>query len=198
MVGIESAAVLRKDDNGKLHIKETADMGSGKGAAIGGALGAAVGLIAGTALVAPVVVGGLIGGLAAKLRDSGFNNDRLERLGEQLPAGSSMIIALVEHTWVDQVRDELAEQAADIVVDGLAEDVAQQLDAHHDVTYGALRTEGSVTVGREITDDGEGVEGAVVTADEQGVAGGAYVATDDGVVVAAAAADEEKGATSSG
>ena len=35
LIGIVSAAVLRKDEKGKLHIKETADMGGGKGAAPG-------------------------------------------------------------------------------------------------------------------------------------------------------------------
>ena len=45
LIGIQNAAVLRKDQKGKLHIKETADMGGGKGAALGGVGGAAIGLI---------------------------------------------------------------------------------------------------------------------------------------------------------
>ncbi len=67
MIKIEAAAVLRKDQKGKLHIKETADMGGGKGAALGGVAGAAIGLIAGPALLVPAAVGALVGGLAAKL-----------------------------------------------------------------------------------------------------------------------------------
>ena len=78
LIKIENAAVLRKDKKGKLHIKETHDMGGGKGAALGGVGGAAIGLIAGATLAAPVVVGALVGGLVAKLRDSGFSNKRLE------------------------------------------------------------------------------------------------------------------------
>jgi len=46
VIKIENAAVLRKDEKGKLHIKETHDMGGGKGAVLGGVGGAAVGLIA--------------------------------------------------------------------------------------------------------------------------------------------------------
>ena len=69
LIKIENAAVLRKDKKGKLHIKETQDMGGGKGAALGGVGGAAVGLIAGATLAAPAVVGALVGGLVAKLRD---------------------------------------------------------------------------------------------------------------------------------
>jgi len=68
LIGIQNAAVIRKDEKGKLHIKETADMGGGKGAALGGVTGAAIGLLAGPALWVPAAVGALVGGLAAKLR----------------------------------------------------------------------------------------------------------------------------------
>src|SRR5512135_3866851 len=47
LIKIVDAAVLRKDANGKLHIKETADMGGGKGAVIGGIAGGVIGLLAG-------------------------------------------------------------------------------------------------------------------------------------------------------
>ena len=40
LIGIKDAAVIRKDQKGKLHIKETGDMGGGKGAVIGGVVGA--------------------------------------------------------------------------------------------------------------------------------------------------------------
>ena len=36
LIGIENAAVIKKDEDGKLHIKETADLGGGKGAVAGG------------------------------------------------------------------------------------------------------------------------------------------------------------------
>ncbi|MCK4724333.1 MAG: hypothetical protein KAT29_00960, partial [Anaerolineales bacterium] len=84
VIRIENAAVLRKDEKGKLHIKETGDMGGGKGAALGGVAGAAIGIIAGPALVVPVAVGALVGGLVAKWRDSGFSDERLKKLGEGL------------------------------------------------------------------------------------------------------------------
>src|SRR5512145_3045632 len=97
LIKIDNAAVLRKGQNGKLHIKETADMGGGKGAALGGVTGAAIGLIAGPTLLVPAAVGALVGGLTAKLRDSGFSDERLKTLGENLKPGSSAIIAVVEH-----------------------------------------------------------------------------------------------------
>jgi len=47
LIKIENAAVITKDAEGKLRIKETADMGGGKGAAIGGVVGGVIGLLAG-------------------------------------------------------------------------------------------------------------------------------------------------------
>ena len=104
LIGIQAAAVLRKDADGKLHIKETADMGGRKGATMGGVAGAAIGLIAGPALIVPAAVGALVGGLASKWRDSGFSDERLKKLGEGLKPGSSAIVAVVEHRWVADVQ----------------------------------------------------------------------------------------------
>ena len=91
LIGIQNAAVLRRDQKNKLHIKETGDWGGGKGAAAGAVLGGFVGLLAG-----PVgwlgITGAVIGGLAAKLRDSGFSDERLQTLGEALQPGTSAIV----------------------------------------------------------------------------------------------------------
>jgi uncharacterized membrane protein len=110
LIKIENAAVLHKEAKGKLHIKETADLGGKRGAALGGVAGAAIGVIAGPALLVPAAVGALVGGLTAKLRDTGFSDQRLKKVGEGLKPGSSAIIAVVEHTWVDQVKATLAQK----------------------------------------------------------------------------------------
>ena len=131
LIRIENAAVIRKDEKGKLHIRETADVGGGKGAVMGGVAGAAIGLIAGPLLVVPAAVGALVGGLTAKLKDSGFSDERLETLGEGLTPGSSAIVAVIEHKWVAQVQKELEEAGADLMTAQLQADIASQLEAGH-------------------------------------------------------------------
>jgi uncharacterized membrane protein len=182
LIKIENAAVLRKDQKGKLHIKETHDMGGGKGAAIGGVAGAAIGVIAGPALLVPAAVGALVGGLTAKLRDSGFPDERLRRVGEGLGPGSSAIVAVVEHTWVEKVQKELAEQGADILAEQLGADIAAQLQAGHDVAYTALATQSGFMASRVAGNEDE-VEGGEVVIDDTGVYGARYVATKDGFAV---------------
>lgn len=190
LIKIENAAVLRKDAKGKLHIMETHDMGGGKGAAIGGVAGAAIGLIAGATLAAPLTVGALIGGLAAKLRDGGFQDKRLKEIGEGLSPGSSAIIAVVEHTWVKQVEAAVAEAGAQVVTAAISADIADQLQANHDVAYSVIASEDRLAASR-VAGGEDHVEGDQLLVDESGTYGSRFVATKDGFVVEQMAATEE-------
>ena len=190
LIKIENAAVLRKDENGKLHIKETRDMGGGKGAALGGVGGAAIGLIAGPALLVPAAVGALVGGLAAKLRDSGFSNQRLETLGESLQPGTSAIVAVVEHTWVGQVEEALAEAEADVITAEIGADIAAQLEAGHEVAYSALASREGLALGR-VAEGKDVVEAGALVIDDTGIYGGRFIATEDGFAVEETAITDE-------
>lgn len=128
LIGIENAAVLWKDESGKLHFKETGDMRGGKGAAIGGVIGGVVGLIFPPAILAGAAVGAAVGGLSAKLRDSGFPDERLRAVGEGLQPGTSALIAVIEHVWVREVEQELHRYAAEVVTEVIRADVAAQLE----------------------------------------------------------------------
>jgi len=190
LIGIQNAAVIRKDEKGKLHIRETADLGGGRGAALGGVAGAAIGLIAGPALVVPAAVGALVGGLMAKLKDSGFSDERLETLGEGLTPGSSAIVAVIEHKWVDQVQKELEEAGADLVTAQLQADIATQLEAGHEVAYTALAAQEGYAVGRVAGGEDE-VEAETVVVTDDAVVSEQFVATKEGFAVARVTATDE-------
>ena len=189
LIGIVDAAVLRKDAKGKLHIKETADMGGGKGAAIGGVAGAAIGLIAGPALLVPVAVGALIGGLAAKLSDSGFPQQRLKMIGEGMQPGSSAIVAVVEHKWVAEVQGAMAEAGADAVTEAVSADIAAQLEAGHEVAYTAIASEHGFSAAR-LAGGEDSLEGGKLVVDDSGAYGGRFYVTEEGFVVEGLAVDE--------
>jgi uncharacterized membrane protein len=147
LIGIEDAAVITKDAEGKVKIKETADMGAGKGATIGAITGGVLGLLAGP--VGWVALGGAaIGGLAAKLRDSGFPDDQLKQIGEKLTPDSSALVAVIEHRWVAEVERELARQQADVVKQALSDDIQRQLAAGQDVVYTVVADGDTVVAGR--------------------------------------------------
>jgi uncharacterized membrane protein len=167
LIKIVDAAVLSKDANGKLHIKETADMGGGKGAVVGGVIGAVIGVLVGP--IGWAAVGGaVIGGLAAKLHDGGFKDERLKKLGEGLGPGNSAIVAVVEHTWVKQVEKELTDAGADAVTEELSADIAQQLQSGGEVAYTALAT-GDGVVAERVAEHGDFAAGErTSTVDETG------------------------------
>lgn len=190
LIGIVNAAVLRKDEKGKLHIKETADLGGRKGAVLGGVAGAAIGLIAGPALLVPAAVGAVVGKLASNLRDSGFSDQRLRMIGDSMKPGSSVIVAVVEHKWVAQVQQAMAEAGADAVTAALSADIAAQLEAGHEAAYSAIASEQGFSAGRIAGGPGE-VEGGRITIDESGLYGGRFYATEEGFIVEGLAADEE-------
>jgi uncharacterized membrane protein len=181
---VQNAAVIRKDERGKLHIKETADMGSGQGATMGGSLGAAIGVVAGTALVAPAAVGALIGGLSAKAKDAGFKDERLRRIGESLTPGSSALIAVTGPMSVDQFRHSMEAAGADLITETLSAELAAELEAGHDVAYSALMTQGAFVATR-IEGDAEEIDGEVVIDTSEAVTDAQFVATKDGIQVRA-------------
>ncbi len=135
IIGLVDAAVIRKDENGKIHVKETADMSGGKGAGIGALLGGAVGLLAGP--VGLWAGGGAIVGWLAARRDKGFKNERLETVGEGLNPGTSAIIAVVEHKWVEQLEKELVEAGADVTTEGLAQEIQDELNKEEEFAISA-------------------------------------------------------------
>jgi uncharacterized membrane protein len=166
LVSIESAAVLTRDADGKLEIKEPTDWGGGRGAVIGGVTGAAIGLLAG-----PVGwglgLGALVGGLAAKLRDSGFSDARLRKLGESLKPGSSALVAVVEHRWVATLEKQLVEEGADTLTEQIGADIATQLEAGRDVAYTALSSAGVMVASRtSVGEDSADVSSIIVTPED--------------------------------
>jgi uncharacterized membrane protein len=191
LIEIRDAAVLTKDPDGKLHIKDTKDWGFGKGAMAGGVVGIVAGLLAGP--VGWGLLGGaLIGGVAAKMADGGFDNKRLEQLGASLKPGSSAIVAVIDHVWVAQAEAIMKKQAMDTTTQAISDDVAKQLEEGRDVVYTAIGTSGAVAVERAAvgkdsaemsrivsTADGTVAEGVNVTKDA--VTAGVIVATNDGV-----------------
>jgi uncharacterized membrane protein len=189
LIKIEDAAVLVKDADGKLRIKETADMGGGKGAVIGGVVGGVIGLLAGP--IGWAALGGaVIGGLAAKLRDGGFSDARLKQIGDSLKPNTSAIIAVIDHVWVAEVERQMQQAGADTVTASLSADIAKQLEAGKDVAYSAVATSEGMAVSRAAAGGDEAEVSTVVTTDSGTYAESIQKKGDDVTAVAAVVTDE--------
>lgn len=201
LIKIQDAAVIRRDAKNKLHIKDVHDMGGGKGAGIGAVVGGAIGLLAGPVVLVGAA-GALIGGLAAKMRDGGFPDSRLKTIGEGLQPGTSALVAVIEHTWVEDLENALAEAGAQVMTESISADIAEQLAAGKDVAYSAVETDEALDITRTAVGENDAemteivlAEGTVMmqsaVVNEDGVAYEAMQVTEDGVAYEAAVATDE-------
>lgn len=201
LIKIMDAAVIRRDEKNKLHIKDVKDMGGGKGAGIGALVGGAIGLLAGPVVLAGAA-GALIGGLAAKMKDGGFPDARLKEIGAGLQPGTSALVAVIEHTWVDELEAAMAEAGAQVITESISADIAEQLAAGKEVAYSAVSTDEAMDITRTAVGEDEAEMTEVVLAEgtmlaqsvlvnEEGVAYEGMAATEDGVAYEAAAVTDE-------
>jgi uncharacterized membrane protein len=118
-------AVVRRDEEKKLHVKETGDPGGTAGAVSGGALGLAVGLLAGPVGLA-AMAGAVMGGLAMKWFDSGVRNDEIRAAGESLKPGMAALVVLAEEGSEELIAEKLALNGGAVVRAALAEEVTDK------------------------------------------------------------------------
>jgi uncharacterized membrane protein len=124
---IKHAAILVKDERGRVRLDDTQDVTPGRGALFGAITGGLIGLLAGPAgAVAGAVAGAATGGVSAALLDMGFSNDQLQELQATMPAGSSALVILVEHTWIEKLVDELGRQRSTLFRHGLNPQLVDQ------------------------------------------------------------------------
>jgi uncharacterized membrane protein len=114
-------AIVRRDEEGKLHVKETGDPGGAAGAVSGGALGLAVGLLAGPVGLT-AIAGAVMGGLAMKWFDSGVKNAEIRAAGESLKSGMAALVVLPEEGSEDFIVEKLRLNGGSVTGVALAEE----------------------------------------------------------------------------
>jgi uncharacterized membrane protein len=120
-------AVIVKDERGKVRMHDTEDVGPGRGALFGAITGGLIGLLAGPAgAVAGALAGAATGGATAAIVDMGFTNDQLEELRASMPPGSSAMVALIEHKWVEKLVRELEDRRGKLFRHEVSQDLADQ------------------------------------------------------------------------
>lgn len=106
---LEDAAMVHKDDRGRIRVVQTKDINPTQGAVSGAWWGALAGLLAGgPLLLAGMALGAAAGGLFAKLRDLGIDDDEMKRMGDDLSPGESAVFFLVKSCHQARVMHELS------------------------------------------------------------------------------------------
>ena len=107
-VTLDDLALVTKDEKGEVHIQQTKDVTTGKGARRGLLVGALVGLAA-PPLLGAAAVGGGIGALWGKFRDRGIDDDLMKRVGGMIAEGQAVVFALGDNASIDAVNDRVRE-----------------------------------------------------------------------------------------
>lgn len=125
LVGTYDAAVISKDDEGKVHVEkhEKARQHGGWG---GAGVGAVVGLIFPPTVIAGAVVGGLAGAIGGHLKNA-FSKGEAKELGEALEEGQAAIV-VVGQSRVEEQLNKVLERAARTVEKELDEADAAELE----------------------------------------------------------------------
>jgi len=128
IIAVLNAAVLVMDKDGRARLKETEDVDAKRGALFGAIAGGLIGLLGGPAgVIVGAAAGAATGGMAAHNIDMGFADEYLKEIQASLKPGTSAIIALVEHEWVERVVAELKEFEGQLFRQTLKADIAAQL-----------------------------------------------------------------------
>ena len=103
-IDLIDAAVIVHTADGKVKIDESADPSGKKWAKRGAIAGGVVGLIFPPSIIVSAAVGGGAGGIWGKIRDKGFKDEDLKQIGNDMPPGTSAIIAVAEDRMVAQLE----------------------------------------------------------------------------------------------
>lgn len=101
-VGTYDAAVVTKDDSGKIHVNKD-EMATRHGGWGGVAAGAVVGILFPPSIIASAIVGGAIGGVSGHLW-RGMSRADVKELGDIIDAGQAALLIIGESTIEDAVN----------------------------------------------------------------------------------------------
>lgn len=118
-LSIDGAAVVRRDEEGKVHLKEVGDTHAKKGAGVGALIGGAVGVLFGPlGVIGGGAIGAYYGSIVAATVDEGIPNEALEEIATMLPVGGSALVALTSEEDAKIVEEKLASLGGRVVTDG--------------------------------------------------------------------------------
>jgi len=128
-IGTFDSAVIRKDEDGKVHVSKT-EKPTQHGAWTGAGVGAIVGILFPPALIGSAVVGATAGGLIGHLR-GGVSRGDLRDLGEDLEPGGAAVLVIGESKIQEELEKamERTDRIIEQEIEADAEELQRELDA---------------------------------------------------------------------
>ena len=125
LIELEDAAVVVKDEHGKIKLKQAVNL-TGAGAASGGFWGLLIGILFFNPLLG-AAVGAASGALAGAFSDIGVDDNFIRELGQTLQPKSSALFVLVRKVTPDKVLEEVSQFGGKVLRTSLSKDEESQL-----------------------------------------------------------------------
>ncbi|PSF37912.1 hypothetical protein C7H19_08005 [Aphanothece hegewaldii CCALA 016] len=125
LIALEDAAVVVKDAEGKVKLKQAVNL-----TAAGATSGGFWGLLIGTLFFMPLLgaaVGAASGAIGGALSDIGVDDQFMKDLGETLQPGTSALFVLVTKVTPDKVLEEVAPYGGKVLRTSLTKDQEAEL-----------------------------------------------------------------------
>jgi len=127
-ITLVDAALVTKDEDGKVHIDETKEVTTAKGAKRGAIIAGVFGLIYPPSLIVTVLAGGGIGGLWGKMRDTGIKTGDMKVIADDLQPGSVALIVVAEPPSVPSIERAMEGWGGQLVRHGFTEEESDQIE----------------------------------------------------------------------
>ena len=123
-IGLEDTAVVTKDADGKVHVKNEMSSGTETGAAVGAVLGS---LLFFVFPIGAIVGGAVIGGLIGRAAKPGIDGNFVKQVEADLPAGGSAIFLLTKGGRPGMLIASMRQYEGKVVQTSLDEEEEQAL-----------------------------------------------------------------------
>jgi uncharacterized membrane protein len=111
------AAIVVRDHQGRIQLRQTRDRSIGESSVAGGTVGLLAGLLLGIPVGAAVL--GLLAGGGLGLHDRGIKDDRLRELGKTLHSDQAVLCVLVPPDALADLRDRIAPYGGEAIDTGV-------------------------------------------------------------------------------
>ncbi len=116
---LDGAALIYRDVEGEVHLKEVGDLHATEGAVKGALIGGALGLLFGPlGAIGGSAIGAYYGSLVAGSVDEGVPDPALQEIASLLPKDASAVVALTTEASAPDVEALLASLGGEVVTNG--------------------------------------------------------------------------------
>ena len=124
---MDDAAIVHKQERGRVRIVQTRDVSTVQGALSGSWWGLLAGLFVPAGPLIGAALGATVGGVFAKMRDIGIDDDQMKQMAERLRPGESALFLLVTDCHRARALHEVGRFEATVLHTTASEELVEQV-----------------------------------------------------------------------